>query len=208
MVISALSFSLYAANAAFQVNNIIVIYPTFTQSAYDPGGFYSCFHITHNPKCKTIPIDNSMPGGYSSSREAYYLLKNNYKIISDIELNNNPHIIDSYRKVIVLHNEYVTQTEFNAILNHPNVLYLYPNSLYAKIQYNENNNTITLIRGHNYPQGISNGFGWIDDHTKEYEKNNKCQNISFIKVSNGYYINCYPEEWVLSSIDIAKMILK
>ena len=52
----------------------------------------------------------------------------------------------------MLHNEYVTRTMFDAITSHPNVVYLSPNALYAEIEVDYDNDTITLIRGHNYPQ--------------------------------------------------------
>ena len=42
----------------------------------------------------------------------------------------------------MLHNEYVTRPMFDAITSHPNVIYLYPNALYAEIEVNyidENN---------------------------------------------------------------------
>ena len=45
----------------------------------------------------------------------------------------------------MLHNEYVTQAMFDAITNHPNVIYLYPNALYAEIEVDYENNLITLI---------------------------------------------------------------
>ncbi|MGI0021509.1 MAG: hypothetical protein ACRD9Q_01490, partial [Nitrososphaeraceae archaeon] len=74
--------------------------------------------------------------------------------------------------------------------SHPQVIYMYPNALYAEITYN---GTISLVRGHNYPiLDISNGFDWINDNSKmEYDTD--CKNWQFYEVDNGYMLNCYPE---------------
>ena len=94
----------------------------------------------------------------------------------------------------MLHNEYVTRTMFDAITSHPSVVYLYPNALYAEIEVDYDNNTITLIRGHNYPeQEIANGFDWEFDNTHPYEYDNNCSQMEFYKIDNGWMTNCYPE---------------
>ena len=83
----------------------------------------------------------------------------NYEIITDITIHQNPEILLEYEKIILLHNEYVTSTQFDAITSHPNVIYLYPNALYAEIGFDEELWEISLIRGHNYPDPlIRNGF--------------------------------------------------
>ena len=41
---------------------------------------------------------------------------------------------------------------FNSIVNHPHVIYLYPNALYAEIEVDYKKNEMTLIRGHGYPE--------------------------------------------------------
>ena len=83
---------------------------------------------------------------------------------------------------------------FDAITNHPNVIYLYPNALYAEIEVDYDNETITLIRGHNYPEHeITNGFDWEFDNTHPYEFDSKCQTIDIYKIKNGWMTTCYPE---------------
>ena len=64
---------------------------------------------------------------------------------------------------------------FNAIINHPHVIYLYPNALYAEIEVDYEKNEITLIRGHGYPEStIGNGFDWEFDNTHPYEYDENC----------------------------------
>jgi len=102
----------------------------------------------------------------------------------------------------MLHNEYVTRAMFDAITNHPNVIYLYPNALYAEIEVNYTDETITLIRGHNYPeQEISNGFDWQFDNTHPYEYDSTCLGMEFYRTSDGWMTNCYPENLFLANTE-------
>jgi hypothetical protein len=106
----------------------------------------------------------------------------------------------------VLHSEYVTQKEFDAITHHPKVVYLYANSLYAKVSVDYNNDTITLVRGHGYPTPQDlNAFGWkFDNRAKEYDTN--CGDNSFYKVDNGIMWDCYPENTIYSNMTLLKII--
>jgi hypothetical protein len=66
--------------------------------------------------------------------------------------------------------------------------------LYAEIEVDYVDNTITLIRGHNYPEPeISNGFGWEFDNTHPYEFDSECLDMEFYKIENGWMTNCYPD---------------
>jgi hypothetical protein len=95
---------------------------------------------------------------------------------------------------------------FDAITAHPNVIYLYQNALYAEVKSDYEKNTITLIRGHNYPEKeIKNGFEWEFDNTPlEYERT--CKNIQFYKIGNGWMLNCWPENVIHKSLNFLKTI--
>ncbi len=185
----------------------VVIAPLFTKSAYDEPGFYTYHRGECDTKCLTKKIQYANPYGYSGSSNALKVLNLlGYKTITDVVVDTNPAILAKYKKVIVLHNEYVTQTEFDAITKHPHVLYLYPNALYAKVTTNYQNDTITLIRGHNYPdKEIRNGFNWKLDNSK-YEYDSVCKNWNFTKVKNGKMLNCYPEHIIFSDAKLLKAI--
>lgn len=175
--------------------NAVVIYPTFTESAYSDNGFYDYFKKNCDSSCLTVTIKSNFAGEYQSSRAAYQTLNLlNYDIITDIDVDQNPNILSNYDKVILLHNEYVTKRMFDSITSHPNVIYLYPNSLYAEIDVNYENNTISLVRGHGFPEStIDNGFNWEFDNTRPFEFDNVCANWEFNEIDNGYMLNCYPE---------------
>ena len=96
---------------------------------------------------------------------------------------------------------------FNAITSHPNVIYLYPNALYAEISTNYQDGTISLIRGHSYPEPeIANGFDWEFDNTKQYESDKKCDNWKFYDISNGKMLNCYPEQKIWKDEKFLKVL--
>lgn len=112
----------------------------------------------------------------SSIIGAWVLKLLNYSYVKDQDVDKNPDILKQYKRVIVLHNEYVTKKEFDAITSHPDVVFLYPNALYAQVKTNYDNGTITLVRGHGYPDStIGNGFDWKYDNSR-YEYDIDCNN--------------------------------
>ncbi len=190
------------------IQNTVVVYPIFTAAAYDEPGFYTYYQGECDDSCLTKKV---------KERDEYQLNYNNsgigiqvlnllgYKFITDLEIHKNPEVLDEFDKVIILHNEYVTRNEFDAITNHPNVVYLYPNALYAEVEFNENDNTIKLIRGHSYPESqIFNGFDWEFDNTHPYEFDNECENWEFYEIDNGIMLNCYPELTILGDLELLK----
>lgn len=190
-----------------QTHSTVVVYPTFTESAYGEGGFYDYYEQKCDATCLTIPISTDFDGEYSSSRAAFNSLKLlGYHHITDIDVDRNPSMLERYDKVVLLHNEYVTDNEFDAITQHPKVVYLYPNALYAKVNTDYTNNTITLIRGHEYPiPEIRNGFDWEFDNS-HFEYDNTCMNWKFYEVDNGIMLNCYPEYIILKDEKLLETI--
>ena len=187
--------------------NAVVVYPYFTNIAYTEPGFYT-YYRGECDDCTTAKFSTPAIRYNTSGMGHQALTLLGYSSITDIDIDKNPNILRQFDKVIILHNEYVTRTMFDAITNHPNVLYLYPNALYAEIEVDYVDETITLIRGHNYPeQEIINGFDWEFDNTHPYEYDNECANMEFYKIRNGWMTNCYPENVFLKD-DHALILLK
>ena len=188
--------------------NAVVIFPIFTAAAYDEPGFYTYYRGECDEQCITVRVKDGYPSDFNSSGNGFQVLTLlGYETISDIDVDKNPDILKKYDKVILLHNEYVTRKEFDAITNHPNVLYLYPNALYAEIEVNYDQNTITLIRGHAYPEKhIDNGFDWEFDNTRPYEFDTDCNEMGFDRIDNGWMLNCYPEGAIHKSKVLLEMI--
>ena len=173
--------------------NAVVIYPIFTQAAYEKNGFYYYYSKKCDSSCLTVPLSTTPSPSYPTSVTGGLVMSIlNYHFITDIEVDKDPTILKKYSKIFVLHNEYVTKKEFDAITNHPNVVYLYPNALYAEVKVDYKKNTITLVKGHGYPSSnISNGFNWEFDNS-QYEYDFECKNWKFTKIKNGKMLNCYP----------------
>ncbi len=176
------------------ISNHAVVFPSFTHTAYTIPGFYDYYLGLCDETCLTMNLRSDFEGIYETSNSAWQILTDlGYVGITDIDIDKNPEILNDYEKIILLHNEYVTQKEFDAIISHPNVIYLYPNALYAKVNVNYDTNTMSLVRGHGYPEGVDNGFNWEFDNTRPYEFDSDCDNWEFYQIKNGLMLNCYPE---------------
>ena len=186
----------------------VVVYPFLTFSAYNEPGFYDYYSGKCND-CTTTKITQPTVLYTSSGIGHQALTILGYPSMPDIEIDKNPSILQQFDKVIMLHSEYVTRTMFDAITNHPNVFYLYPNALYAEIEVDYMDETITLIRGHNYPEpGITNGFDWELDNTYPYEFDSVCLDMEIYKIENGWMTNCYPENLFLQNTEQLFKLLK
>ena len=175
--------------------NTIVIYPIFTSAAYSDKGFYDYYSGDCDESClNNISFENPEFRYNSSGISTQILRILGYDFITDIDVDKNPEILQKYETVILLHNEYVTQKMFDSITHHPNLIFLSPNALYALIEVNYDNKTITLIRGHDYPSGILNAFNYeIEEKFHKYEYDGECENWEFFEIENGYHLNCYPD---------------
>ena len=184
-----------------------VIFPIFTAAAYSEPGFYTFYRGECDDDCLTVKLDDEYNPLFTSSANGLQVLNLlDYDILTDISIHQNPEILTKYEKIILLHNEYVTSVEFDAILSHPNVIYLYPNALYAEVNFDEELWEISLIRGHNYPEiTIRNGFDWkFDNSPDEYDVT--CDDMKFTKIDNGWMLNCYPENILHKSKELLKQI--
>ena len=110
----------------------------------------------------------------------------------------------------MLHNEYVTIEFYEAIINHPNVYFMYPNALYAEIELVDG--VMTLIRGHDFPPGAElcegNGFCWEFENTRPDEYDLECIDFEWRQIDNGYQLNCYPEVVIFEKPEIADFIFE
>ena len=184
----------------------VVIFPLFTAAAYSQPGFYNYYKGECSVECLTVPLKLTLLTDIGGNG-AQILKLLNYKFLTDIDIDKNPEIINSFDKVILLHNEYVTQKQFDAITSHPNIIYLYPNALYAKVDVDYEQNTITLIRGHGYPEeNIGNGFNWEFDNTHPYEYDRKCDSWNFYEIDNGKMLNCFPEEQLYEDASLLRTL--
>ena len=200
------STSQQVINALKPIDNSVVIYPTFTSAAYKEPGFYTYFRGDCDESCITnISFENPIFSYTSSGLTAQILYHVGYEFLTEIDVDKNPEILDNYDTVILLHNEYVTKNIFDAVSSHPNLIFLFPNALYAEIDINYDDNTMTLIRGHQYPlpERPANGFDYeIEQRFHDYEYDSKCLEWEFIEFENGFHLNCYPDGIIHQNLDI------
>ena len=190
--VSKMNSDMKSVSVFNETRKSVVIIPVLTSSAYSEKGFYAHYRGECNG-CLTVKILDGIHTLVDSSNGVKVLKSLGYGTITDIDIDKNPHILDQYDKVIVLHNEYVTQREFDAITGHKHVMYLYPNALYAKVTINYWNDTVTLVKGHGYPDStIRNGFDWKFDNSK-FEYDRECKDWNFHEINNGIMLDCYPE---------------
>ena len=190
-------------------HNSVIVVPIFTLIAYDEPGFYNYYREECNTTCITdLPIRYDLRYTFESSVNAIKILRLlGYPYITDIEIAKNPDILNLFDKVILLHSEYVTSEEFESITQHPKVVYLYPNALYAEVEYNHEEDKITLIRGHGYPSSeIKNGFEWKFDNTHPFEYDIACEDWEFFEIKNGIMLNCYPDNMIFQDEKLLKVI--
>ena len=187
-------------------NNSVVIYPIFTSAAYHEPGFYTYFGGFCDESCITdISFENPEFKYTSSGLTAQILYHVGYDFLTEIEVDQNPELLQNYDTVILLHNEYVTKKMFDTISSHPNLIFLFPNALYAEIDVNYDDNTMTLIRGHQYPppENPANGFDYaIEQEFHNYEYDTECLEWQFIEIENGFHLNCYPDGVIHTNLDI------
>ena len=184
----------------------VVIYPIFTSAAYAEPGFYTYYAGNCDESCITDISFETAEFKYTSTgflAQLLYLV--GYDFLTDIDVDQNPEILQNYDTVILLHNEYVTKKAFDAISTHSNLIFLSPNALYAEIDVNYDTNTMTLIRGHQYPppENPANGFDYeIEERFHHYEYDSECLEWEFIEIENGFHLNCYPGAVLHNNLDI------
>jgi len=189
-------------------DNTIVIYPIFTSAAYSDNGFYDYYSGDCDESClNDISFKNPDINYDSSGISTQILHIIGYDFITDIDVDKNPEILKNYETVILLHNEYVTKKMFDAIISHPNLIFLSPNALYAEIEVDYDGSTITLIRGHDYPPGVSNAFGYeIEEKFHKYESDGLCLDWKFFEIKNGHHLNCYPDGSIHFNLELIAKI--
>lgn len=183
----------------------IFIYPIFTENAYKNGGFYDYFNKTCD-SCKTVSLRPLMINAtYTTGLHAFeYLTQLHYPFITDMTVDKHPEILNDYDKIILLHNEYMTKNEFNALKNHKNVIYLYPNSMYTEVSVDYAKLTMSLVRGHGYAGVQGNGFDYVTSSKHEYDLN--CKDYKWIERPNGIQPSCWPEFLIQSDRNLLQII--
>ena len=208
----------------------IVIFPTISLHAYSQQCIWD-YYVPATEDCKIIQLDSEIDLSsmndniwlnpafienvsghflYNTNLASFQTLQLlNYEMLSDLEIEKNPNILENYDKIIVLHNKYVSKKIFDTITNHPKVIYLNPGALSEEVSIDFTNNTITVLSPIKYPEekNYRNDFFWAYDNTdKEFEDCYMIDDPKFEIVSNGIMTNCFSDNLLAKSKDFLKII--
>jgi hypothetical protein len=208
-------------------SHIAFVEPTFTNAAYNEDSFYQFYS-----KYQTASIDelittdlNLMTGDipFESNHEYFKSIFNFVKqsspdsivsIIGDEEIHNGDIFKkngqNAYELLILLHNEYVTQSEYNNLkqflINGGSIILLDGNVFYAEVIYDEESCSITLVKGHDWEfdgnsvkKSVSERFQ--EENTKWFGSNFNVNDISdkIIFENNPFGYKHFEENFVTNS---------
>ena len=152
-------------------NSVAFVEPSFTYAAYNLDSFYYFYNkYFDTPEGKNITTDlNYMTGDIPADPDRDYFkpLMDSIKefapqydvsIIGDTDVNDGvifrPDGTNSYDALFLLHNEYVTQKEYDNLRTFVNnggtIVLLDGNIFYAEVTYDRQYCTATLLKGHDW----------------------------------------------------------
>ncbi|HEY5631448.1 MAG TPA: N,N-dimethylformamidase beta subunit family domain-containing protein, partial [Nitrososphaeraceae archaeon] len=221
-------------NFSMSKPSIAIVVPVFTAAAYNDAfyTFYKHFqfakvgqNITKNlyllstkitsPKFRVISALDA------SSSSLPYLVKHlelaaprvNLSVITDVDVDsgsiftNNLNTTNRYNILILGHQEYVTQQEYNNfrtfVANGGTLLLLDGNVFYAQVGYDRPTHTITLIKGHGWAYNgksawKSVGERWFNETSQWVGSNYLCSSC-VIKFANNPFEYMHREEQYLTN---------
>jgi hypothetical protein len=149
---------------------IAFVDPTFTDAAYNKDGFYY-FYFKYNDVKEGVPITtdlNYMTGQIPREADRAYFAP----IVERVKAEKSAQVSiirdqdvhagilferdgsRAFDTLILLHNEYVTQKEYNQFKGFVEsggaIIFLDPNIFYAEVKYDEDSCVVTLVKGHDW----------------------------------------------------------
>jgi N,N-dimethylformamidase beta subunit-like protein/Big-like domain-containing protein len=151
---------------------IALVTPTFTSAAYNYDSFYFFYYryasvaegvaITEDLNLMTgeIPLESEDAGIIESFASRIREFSPG-SIVTTIEDENVHHGLifgengrNAYDTLVLFHNEYVTQEEYDNLRTFVNnggsIVFLNANIFYAEVKYDETSCMVTLVKGHNW----------------------------------------------------------
>lgn len=214
--------------------SIVIVVPVFTAAAYNDAFyiFYKHFqfakvgqNITKNLYLLstkiTSPKSRVISAVDASSNSLPYLVKHlelvvprvNLSVITDVDVDsgsiftNNLNTTNRYNILILGHQEYVTQQEYDNlrtfVANGGTMLLLDGNIFYAQVGYDRPTHTITLIKGHGWAYNgksawKSVGERWLNETSQWVGSNYLCSSC-VIKFANNPFEYTHREEQYLTN---------
>jgi hypothetical protein len=216
--------------------NIALVEKTFTKAAYDHS-FYIFYKLhSHTPTGVNITTDTDLlsrrvtdhqtPEGEVSSPMPYLLKhikrltpKSNVTLLTDADVDNGSIFTKEgnniYGVIILGHEEYVTQQEYNNlkkfVSNGGTLILLDGNVFYAEVKYNRDTKVLTLVKGHNWAFNgksawRSVGERWLNETSQWVGSNYLCCFNDIVRFANNPFGYAHDEEQYITNPK-AKIIL-
>ena len=220
---------------------IALIKPTFTAAAYNHTfyDFYKKYakvqagvNITSDLNLLSSKISNQTTGTINSVFAMLQLIKNlewitqgaNISILTDADVDNGSMIFsnnqnkndgnnnnNAYDIIILGHQEYVTQQEYNNlkkfVAHGGTMIILDGNVFYAEVNYDRNNQTVTLAKGHSWAFNgksawRSIGERWANETSQWVGSNYLCDLCVKIFSNNPFGYIPHEEQYISNPHDI------
>ena len=153
-------------------SSLAFVDPSFTDAAYGVGGFYEFYakyHGTGFDEFITADLD-LMTADISANPDLSYYepivekvktsmqLGSKVTILSDMDVHDGvifgPGGDNAFRALFLLHNEYVTQQEYDNlkrfVYNGGTLVFIDSNAFYAEVSYDREECNVTLVKGHDW----------------------------------------------------------
>lgn len=215
--------------------SVAIVVPVFTAAAYNDAfyTFYKHFqfakvgqNITKNlyllSSKMNSPKSRVISAVAASSISLSYLVKHlelvvprvKLSVITDTDVDsgsiftNNLNTTNRYDILILGHQEYVTQQEYNNfrtfVANGGTMLLLDGNVFYAQVGYDRPTQTITLIKGHGWAYNGRSAWKsvserWLNETSQWVGSNSLCSTACVIKFANNPFEYTHREEQYLTN---------
>jgi hypothetical protein len=216
---------------------IALVVPVFTGAAYNDAFyvFYKHYatvragqnitqHLYLLSSKLTNPKSPSMPSVVASAYSMRYLAehlkllvpKNNVSVLTDIDVDRGSIFMDNknrtnkYDILILGHQEYVTQREYNNlktfVANGGTLILLDGNVFYAQVGYDSPTHTVTLIKGHGWSFNgksawKSIGERWKDETSQWVGSNSFCYSCIIRYANNPFNYPHREEQYITNPND-------
>ncbi len=210
--------------------DIAVVSPSFTAAAYNNHNFYSFYRKYGNVSYATnVTSDLGMLNASVSSsagRSAFAMLdllrnlkwatpQSNVTVITDADVDSGGIFLNNgdngYDVVILGHQEYVTQKEYDNfkrfVSNGGTMIILDGNVFYAEVDYDNSTETIRLVKGHGWAFNgksawKSIGERWANETAMWVGSNYLCYSCNITFANNPFRYIHHEENYVTNPNDI------
>ena len=216
--------------------NIALIKPTFTAAAYNSAfyKFYFLFihasartNITTHLNLLSSKIPKQLTPSSSASAMSFLphhlktlLPHSNINVLTDVDVDTGSIFVKNgitsnrYDIMIIGHQEYVTQREYNNlkqfVANGGTLIVLDGNAFYAQVKYNRNTDAITLVKGHGWAFNGKSVWKSVSERWKKETSqwlgsNYLCYSCKIVFLNNQFGYKHHEEQYLTNPKDMILM---